>query len=331
MNNKYVIEFSWQIVFRDLNLSLQDVLRHARLPLDLMSRKTPTLTEAEYFSLWQALEYHLQDDPAFPVQFARTLTAEVFSPPLFAAFCSPNLNVALKRIAQYKPLIGPLRIDITQTDQHTAVEISGLQSGIEPPASFIAMELVFMVQLVRLATRERIVPLAVHTSVQLPAINEYEAYFGVRPKHSTFNGVTFSAFDAQTPFLTSNDGMWSIFEPELNMRLKDLNQQASFRERVRATLMETLASGQNSMDDVARHLAISPRTLQRRLRDENTSFQKELDGLREELARNYLSKSDYSGGQIAFLLGYQDPNSFFRAFRSWTGQTPELVRADIRN
>ncbi|MEL6525713.1 MAG: AraC family transcriptional regulator, partial [Chloroflexota bacterium] len=48
--------------------------------------------------------------------------------------------------------------------------------------------------------------------------------------------------------------------------------------------------------------------------------------LREELARSYLTTSDYTSGQIAFLLGYEDPNSFFRAFRSWTGQTPEVVR-----
>ncbi|MCC6612982.1 MAG: helix-turn-helix transcriptional regulator [Anaerolineae bacterium] len=48
------------------------------------------------------------------------------------------------------------------------------------------------------------------------------------------------------------------------------------------------------------------------------------------LARTYLAKSDYSSGQIAFLLGYEDPNSFFRAFRAWTGQTPEGVRAQAQ-
>jgi len=114
------------------------------------------------------------------------------------------------------------------------------------------------------------------------------------------------------------------------MRMQDLEKDATFRDRVRACLMEILASGHYSMADVATRLAVSPRTLQRRLRQEDTSFQKELDSLREELARNYLAKSDYSSGQIAFLLGYEDPNSFFRAFRSWTGETPEVVRAQVQ-
>ena len=84
------------------------------------------------------------------------------------------------------------------------------------------------------------------------------------------------------------------------------------------------------IEDVSEALGTSPRTLQRHLRNEGTNFQQVLDGLREELARNYLAKSAYSSGQIGFLLGYEDPNSFFRAFRAWTGQTPEVVRASVQ-
>ncbi|MEM7801441.1 MAG: helix-turn-helix domain-containing protein [Chloroflexota bacterium] len=120
--------------------------------------------------------------------------------------------------------------------------------------------------------------------------------------------------------------MWSIFEPELNKRLHDLNQESTFRERVRASLMEILASGQYTMSDVASKLAISTRTLQRRLATENTTFQKELEALREELAHHYLTQSTYTNNQIVFLLGYEETTSFYRAFRSWTGQTPEHVR-----
>jgi AraC-like DNA-binding protein len=141
------------------------------------------------------------------------------------------------------------------------------------------------------------------------------------------NGITFSAQDAARPFLTANDAMWSFFEPQLNQRMQDLTQNATYTERVRACLMEILASGQYSVDDVASRLAVSRRTLQRHLSNEGTTFQEILDGLREQLARHYLSKSDYSSAQVAFLLGYEDPNSFSRAFRSWTGQTPEGVRA----
>jgi AraC-like DNA-binding protein len=85
----------------------------------------------------------------------------------------------------------------------------------------------------------------------------------------------------------------------------------------------------SSIDDVAKNLAIGKRTLQRQLSQEKTSFQQELNKTREKLARHYLINSSYSGAQISFLLGFEDPNSFVRAFRSWTGETPERVRMEI--
>lgn len=105
--------------------------------------------------------------------------------------------------------------------------------------------------------------------------------------------------------------------------MEDLTQDASSRDRVRACLIEMMASGEYSMTAVASKLAVSNRTLQRHLRQEGTTFQKVL----KELARHYLSTSTYSSAEIAFLLGYEETKSFFRAFRVWIGQTPEVVRA----
>lgn len=325
-NKKYILDTGWQVLFKDMALSGHDVLRHARLPLDLFTRKSPTISADEYFRLWEGLSHVMRDDPTFPLQLTEAMTVEAFSPPIFACYCSADLNMALKRLAKYKPIVGPLRLDLEQNERQTVLGFSGLPETSPPPGSLIAFELLFWVQVARMATRERIIPEAVHSTIDLPGIEAYEDYFGVRITRDTFNGLTFSADDARKPFLTANDAMWAIFEPELRKRLQDLTQESSFRERVRACLIEILASGHYSMADVASRLAISSRTLQRRLHQENTSFQRVLDELREELARHYLSNSDYSSGQIAFLLGYEEQNSFFRAFRTWTGQTPDYVR-----
>lgn len=71
---------------------------------------------------------------------------------------------------------------------------------------------------------------------------------------------------------------------------------------------------------------MSKRTLQRRLEDEGHSFRSLVNGTRENLARHYLNNTSMSGGEIAFLLGFEDPNSFYRAFHEWTGQTPDSAR-----
>ena len=64
----------------------------------------------------------------------------------------------------------------------------------------------------------------------------------------------------------------------------------------------------------------------RYLADEALSYQEVLDDTRANLARHYLSRSTISPGEISFLIGFQDANSFLRAFKSWTGMTPGEYR-----
>jgi AraC-like DNA-binding protein len=91
-------------------------------------------------------------------------------------------------------------------------------------------------------------------------------------------------------------------------------------------LHECLPAGESSVNAVAGHLTMSPRTLQRQLQTEGTNFQAVLTGTRERLARRYLADRSLTTSQIAYLLAYGDTNSFYRAFRQWTGVTPEAAR-----
>lgn len=115
--------------------------------------------------------------------------------------------------------------------------------------------------------------------------------------------------------------MWEYFEPELTKRLSEIDKDESISGRVRSALTELLPSGEFTIDDVAKKLGYSKRTLQRKLSGENTTFQKQLNSVREVLAKNYLQTTDMTANDIAYLLGYQELNSFLRAFTSWTGKS----------
>lgn len=91
-------------------------------------------------------------------------------------------------------------------------------------------------------------------------------------------------------------------------------------------MIELLPSVRGVLEQVARELAQSARTLQRQLRAEGTTFQAELAATRAALAGHYLAQEHLSIDEIAFLLGYDEPNSFPRAYRTWTGQTPHRSR-----
>ena len=100
-----------------------------------------------------------------------------------------------------------------------------------------------------------------------------------------------------------------------------LDTDDSYAARVRSALMELLPSGECTIDDVAKKLGYSKRSLKRKLQDENTNFQKQLNHTRELLARYYVGNTTMRAEDIAYLLGYQDTGSFLRAFSVWTGTT----------
>jgi AraC-like DNA-binding protein len=120
--------------------------------------------------------------------------------------------------------------------------------------------------------------------------------------------------------------MWQVFEPELRRRLGELDASASTAQRVRSALLELLPGGQSGIEAVASRLSMSKRTLQRRLEEQGDNYRALVTATREELARHYLTQTQLSAGEIGFLLGFEDPNSFFRAFHDWTGTTPEAIR-----
>jgi len=233
--------------------------------------------------------------------------------------------VAARRIATYKPLIGPMRTGITHDSARLTVTYRW-PAGMTPPPLLATTELVFWVALARIATRHHVRPVRVSAPQLPPDPGPLAGYFGVRPREGPGGSITFAAADAARPFLTENEPMWRFFAPELRRRLADLHTAASAADRVRAALLETLPAGDHAMTTVARHLATSPRTLQRQLQDEGTSFQAVLAGTREHLARHYLTHSAMTTAEIAYLLAYDDTNSFYRAFRTWTGTTPDTLR-----
>ncbi|MFD0522524.1 helix-turn-helix transcriptional regulator [Paractinoplanes durhamensis] len=153
------------------------------------------------------------------------------------------------------------------------------------------------------------------------------SYFGTPIRPGDVDAITFTAEDAARPFLTEDESMWNFFAPELRRRLAELEASATTADRVRAALHVNLPAGDSSINAVAGQLIVSPRTLQRQLQAEGTSYQEVLTGTRETLARRYLTDRSLTVAQIAYLLAYDDTNSFYRAFRSWTGVTPEAVRA----
>ncbi len=325
-NRDYRLAPIWRALMSELGINPADVLRLAGLPEDLLLQPEVRASADEFFALWRAAESllpHLE----LPVEVAQRTAAETFTPELFATLCSPNLIVALDRLATYKQLCAPIRVELTVgTDESMTATLHWIDAETPPPASLTTVELALIVRIARMGTRREVGP----THVSLPAlpdhIEPYEAYFGTTVQTAARGSVTFSRDTLQTPFLTSSEELWKVFEPDLRRRLASLQAGSTTAERVRAVLLESLPSGRANIGDVATRLGVSARTLQRRLRSEGAGFGGVLAEVRQQLARHYLAQTDLPCNEIAFLLGYDEPNSFFRAFQGWTGLSPERHR-----
>lgn len=324
MSRTFRLDNVWRAALADLHVSQEAILRRAELPLDLLRRPDPHVDLDGFYRLVEAVDAEA-DRPDLALHLGRGLSVDVFDPTLFAAGCAPNLDVAVERVSAYKRLMGPLRLDVARRPDRLRL-VFGCLDRRPMPRLLGMVDMTFSAQWVRHVTRAHVVPTYVGAP-ELPAdVEPYAAFFGTRPVLTDGYVLEFSDEDARRPFVTTHPAMWATFEPELRRRLVELDAAASFEERLRVVLLELLPSGRTRKVDAARALGVGERTLQRRLEGEGTSFQGVLAKTREALARHYLCHTQLTPNEIAYLLGFGDPNSFYRSFRRWTGTTPEQVR-----
>ncbi|GGX40286.1 AraC family transcriptional regulator [Saccharospirillum salsuginis] len=115
-------------------------------------------------------------------------------------------------------------------------------------------------------------------------------------------------------------------EEHARARMESLSDPDSLAARVRHAIHRQLRQGVTRQDVVSEHLAMTPRTLQRRLGEEGLSYQRLLDEIRDELARDYLKNTGLTIQDIALRLGFSEVRSFHRRFKAWTGKTPGQYR-----
>jgi AraC-like DNA-binding protein len=139
--------------------------------------------------------------------------------------------------------------------------------------------------------------------------------------------LVFDAASLGLPFATHNEDLLVALLPELDAGLAASEQDQSLADEVDAVLARSIQGQRPSVQSLARELGMSARTLQRRLTQDGTSYQQRLDCTRQRLARRMLRSTDLALGEIAYFLGFEEVNSFWRAFNQWEGVTPNQWRS----
>ena len=317
-----------RVLISELGLDRTTVLRGAGLSAALLDGDGSRISLGDYHSLLSAVTTQT-NDPLLALKIGDAAGIDYFDPAFFAAMCSPDMNIAATRLAAYKRLVSPFTLDVTVGEDATHIAFVCTAGDLVHPTMALT-EIVFLVNFSRRATRHRIIPASISMPFVPPAADAYEAHFGCPITTGDLRSVTFAGVDASRPFVTHDDDIWALFEPRLRRQIDDSTADPTLRTKVAHCLNEMLPSGRATVEEVAREMAMSKRTLQRRLADEGTNWLEVLSDAREALAKHYLTTTEYGTAEVSFLLGYEDPNSFFRAFKRWEDTSPELWRTQNR-
>lgn len=306
----------------ELGVSPVAVLRRAGLPPGLFDQPRIVLTTEEMFGLHAAIE-EVSGDPGIGLKLGSEQRIERYSPTGIAALYSRSFHDALDRIARYKRLTCPEEIRVAVRGNESAVEFVWLLAEQGQPPTLIDMCFAWVLTIGRRGTGHAINP--VRVELKRPEANRrmYENYFGCPVKFGArHNKLFFRSEDIAQPFVTHNPDLLEMVAPQLEAELSRQLAGNSLREQVKGMLKTFLAGQRPRLEDVARELRVSVRTLQRRLLEERITFQTLVEEARREMAQHYLLHSALELNETAYLLGYEDPNSFIRAFHKWEGTSP---------
>ena len=243
---------------------------------------------------------------------------------------SETLLDGLQRVARYSTIVNE---GIAQTCTHgTELSLSFRYQGVSRHLDRHQIECwaAALVRVCRELTGLRLVPSRVRLVHQRGEDQgaELSNFFGKAIEFGApVDDVAFPRRIADARILSADPYLNKLLLAYCEDALSHRRRAGTFRASVENAIAPLLPHGKANVEAVAQQLAMSPRTLARRLGDESTSFSDVLEGLRNDLAARYLAGKEFGIAQIAWLLGYQETSAFSRAFKRWTGKAPREMRA----
>lgn len=315
----------WHAVGR-AGISPSALLRQARLPAILHADPHRLITTAQFFALWKALE-ELAPQPGLGIMLVQTTDTSVHPPSSLAAFFARDYRDALQRVARFKRLCTPERMNLAEKNGECVITVDWLYASEAPPSIATDVAFATFVELGRRGTGQHVKPKRIQLVRAKPKSNVIEEYFDCPVRYrASRDSLVLTSADLDRAFPGHNPEMLEMLTPALAAALGELDAASSVGDQVKAVLKRNMASGRPELSRVARELGTSERTLQRRITEHGTTFRDLVIEARQELGRQLLLDPGADIDEVACLLGYQDASSFYRAFGDWEGVTPNRWR-----
>jgi len=279
--------------------------------------------------LWQVLP-GLTQNPAFGLWLAERTAEAPLTVAAWFIVSSPNVEAGLARAVQFQRLLHERASGELVREEHETRYVHRVgDATFRAPSAAIEFGFAQLVLLVRRATGRFSVPSRVAFQHARPGdVAHHRRLFGDNLNFGAENDeIAFGRATCELPVISADPALGELVYAHARTLLERLPENETFAARVRRVLAERLPDAAPNIDATATALAVAKRTLQRRLKDEGTSFDAIADDVRRSLAERYLKEQRLGVQETAFLLGYSEVSAFQRAFVRWTGVSPSRWRA----
>ena len=310
-----------------------DLVRQLGLEPDGPIDPTRMVSSSAYYDFFAALADRDPNGLALPLRIGAAMRSNEYGAFGLAWKSAPNLRGSYARSARYGHVLG-------SAETYSLEEASGglffnLEKAgdgrmgmlLSNEASMSAVDTIS-----REVSTADFSPLAVHFKhAPRGDVSVYEAHFGCPVQfESGRDALLVSAESIDAPNRLGDETIAGFFDRHLEQQLATLGQDNTLELRVRRAVVNVLSEGVPTLSSIAAELAMSARTLQRRLSADGHSFQSVVDTARKDLAQRLLRETDYSIAEVAFLTGFSEQSGFTRAFKRWAGATPRSYRLGVR-
>ena len=301
--------------------------REAGLSVEALADCEARFSSEDVSRLWE-VAIARSGNPAVGLAGARHPRPGHFGVVAYALMSAPNLLGILQRVVRYTGVVSDAAEATLQPRGHGHRLILRLHqgAGVVPDLRY-AFDLLMLLSFCRWATARSLAATTVELSHRGGTARQaIEAAFECPVRFGTAeNAMIFSQDDIRQALPTSHDRLLAVHDQMATEQLERILGPAIVT-RVRAAVSRRLPDGAPTLSAIAGTLGTSVRTLSRRLAEAGVSFQQLVDDTRHELAETYLARAELSLADVAYLLGFKDQGSFFRAARRWFDMTPRQFR-----
>jgi AraC-like DNA-binding protein len=287
------------------------------------------VSHAQFSVAWsEALR--LTGDPALALQIAGALPSGSFGIVEYVCRSASTVGEAVRQWVRYLNILDEaVHVGVVQEGESFAIRVLD-ESEAPAPSSH---ELCFGVIAARarelVATPFRLLGVR-FTHRAPPDIRLYEQWFSAPVTFGArYTELVLARSAMEAPLSTADPNLLAILTRHADLLARKDRSKPPVTREVERILRAALRNDAGEMDPIAKRLGLTPRSLQRRLKEEGTSFKEVREEVRRELAMRYLD-DNLSIAEVSFLLGFSEPSAFFRAFKRWTGVTPLENRAQRR-